>query len=79
MEEEFEVVQAFDVIKKAMADNPSEPCSLAHSWHRNIAAMCEGTILADETKTLTAEDARRIGNNAASRFMWFCFGVETKD
>ena len=76
---ELEVGQAFDVIKKAMADNPSEPCSLANSWHRNIAAMCEGAILTDETKTLAAEDARRIGNIAASRFMWFCFGVETKD
>ena len=76
---ELEVAQAFDVIKKAMADNPSEPCSLAHSWHRNIASMCEGVILLDGAGNLTTEDARRIGNNAASRFMWFCFGVETKD
>jgi len=76
---ELKVVQAFDVIKKAMADDPSEPCSFAHSWHCNIAVMCEDAILADGAGKLTTEDARRIGNDAASRFMRLCFGVETKD
>ena len=79
MNEELEVGQAFDVIKKAMADDPSEPGSLAHGWHCNIAVMCEDAILADGAGKLTTEDARRIGNDAASRFMRLCFGVETKD
>lgn len=77
-----EVAQAFEVIKKAMIDdNPSERGSYAHSWHCNIAMMCHDAIHAAGVvdKGLLSESApHAIGNDAASRFMKLCFGVETK-
>jgi len=74
-----EVAKAFAVIKQAMIDdNPSEQGSYAHSWHCNIAMMCADAIHADHKETLTSDDAHRIGNDAASRFMKLCFDVETK-
>ncbi len=76
----IETAEAFEVIKKAMIkDNPSEEGSYAHSWHCNIAMMCVDSIMSDEKKALTYEDAHRIGNDAASRFMKLCFDVETKN
>ena len=75
-----EVKQAFDTIKQAMIDNdPSKPGSYAHSWHCNIAMMCFDAIMSDFKETLTSDDAHRIGNDAASRFMKLCFDVETKN
>lgn len=75
----IEVAQAFEVIKRAMIDdNPSKPGSYAHSWHCNIAMMCADAIHEDHTEAYTMEDAHRIGNEAASRFMKLCFNVETK-
>jgi PBP1b-binding outer membrane lipoprotein LpoB len=74
-----EVEKAFELIKQAMIDdNPSEQGSYAHSWHCNIAMMCADAIHADYTEALTSDDAHRIGNDAASRFMKLCFDVETK-
>lgn len=74
-----EVKKAFETIKAAMiADSPEEPGSYAHSWHCNIACMCADAIHDDYTETLTSEDAHRIGNDAATRFMKTCFDVDTK-
>ena len=79
-----EIVEAMTVIRKAMIDDePGEPGSFAHSWHCNIAMMCYDAILADDEQRISTqkvghEIAHEIGNDAASRFMKLCFGVETK-
>jgi len=74
-----ETKEAFETIKQAMIDdNPSKPGSYAHSWHCNIAMMCADAVHADFEEALTWEDAHRIGNDAASRFMKLCFDVDTK-
>jgi len=76
-----EVKKALAVIRQAMIDDgPSELGSFAHGWHCNIAMMCYDAIedgkldVNHETETL---DAYAVGNDAASRFMKLCFGVET--
>jgi len=82
----IEVAEAFKIIKKAMKeDNPSEPGSYAHGWHCNIAMMCYDAILAADITAfdcdsgiMSHEDALKVGNDAASRFMKLCFDVETK-
>ena len=76
-----EVAQAMEVIKQAMIDDgPSELGSYAHTWHCNIAIMCSDAIdYYVEHHNLTSEDARKIGNDAASRFMKLCFDVETNN
>lgn len=73
-----EIAEAMKVLKQAMIDDdPSEGGSFAHSWHCNIAMMCYDAIReADEE--VSHEQAYLIGNEAASRFMKLCFGVETK-
>jgi len=74
----YGIENAFDVIKEAMEkDSPSEKGSYAHSWHCNIAMMVYDSIM-DEAKFTNRELAHKIGNDAASRFMKLCFGVETK-
>ena len=74
------VSDAMAVIKQAMIDDePGVPGSWAHSWHCNIAMMCSDAIMADFTEALTSDDAYRISNDAASRFMKLCFDVETKN
>ena len=73
------VKNAFEVIKQAMIDDdPSQPGSYAHSWHCNIAMMCADAIHDDPSEFATTEDAHRIGNEAATRFMKLCFGVDTR-
>ena len=64
------IKEAFDTIKQAMDDDPS----YAHSWHCNIAM----SVYDECTTDISHDDAHRIGNDAASRFMQLCFGVETK-
>lgn len=75
-----EVKKAFETIKAAMkADCPEEQGSYAHSWHCNIAMMCADSI--DEYiehHDLSSSDSKKIGNDAASRFMKLCFEVDTK-
>jgi len=84
------VKQAMDVIKQAMIDdNPSKKGSYADSWHCNIAMMCYDSMfdaldIYGGTKrdglgesTVSHQAALMIGNEAASRFMKLCFGVET--
>ena len=65
------IKEAFDTIKQAMADDPS----YAYSWHCNIAMMCHDAILNFDDQV---DFAHCVGNDAASRFMQLCFGVETK-
>ena len=73
----MEVKEAFKVIKQAMIDdNPSEQGSYAHGWHCNIAMMCCDAIR-EAAEEIPYEQAHLIGNEAASRFMKLCFGVET--
>ena len=76
-----EVKKAMAVLKQAMIDDgPSELGSYAHSWHCNIAMACYDAIedgkldVNHETESL---DSHAVGNDAASRFMKLCFGVET--
>ena len=84
-ENSIEVAQAFEVIKQAMIDDdPSVGGSYAHSWHCNIAMMCVDAILTDDEQRISTQKvghdtAHEIGNDAASRFMKLCFGVETKN
>ena len=76
-ENQIEVAEAFEVIKKAMVDdNPSEAGSYAHSWHCNIAMMCHDAIIAFDDQL---DFAHEVGNDAATRFMKLCFDVDTKE
>ena len=69
------VEQAVEALTKAMAeDDPSDKNSLAHGWHCNIAMACYDAILAHDDQV---DFAHKVGNDAASRFMKLCFGVET--
>ena len=67
------IEKAMKVLKDAMQDN--ELGSYAHSWHSTIA-MC---VYDESTKDVSHEEAHRIGNAAASRFMKLCFDVDTKN
>ena len=72
-----EIEIAFKTLKKAMRDDPD----YAHSWHCNIAMMCYDSIRAAENMVdddLAHEDALKVGNDAASRFMKLCFDVNTE-
>tara|TARA_R110001592_G_scaffold159593_3_gene391200 strand:- start:3394 stop:3666 length:273 start_codon:yes stop_codon:yes gene_type:complete len=76
-----EVEKALAVIRQAMIDDdPRKLGSYAHAWHSNIAMMCYDAIedgkldVNHETETL---DAYAVANDAASRSMKLCFGVET--
>ena len=79
------VKEAFETIKQAMIDDdPKEHGSYAHSWHCNIAMMCYDAIKSADIKHMDTfdgemehDDAHRIANDAASRFMKLCFDVET--
>ena len=69
------IKEAFNTIKQAMADDPS----YAYSWHCNIAMMCSDAIhSADITDENCMGEIHKTSNDAASRFMQLCFGVETK-
>lgn len=76
------VQEGFNVLKQAMIkDSPSEPGSYAHSWHCNIAMMCYDAMASAASKTeevFCHDDAYKISNDAASRFMKLTFDVETK-
>ncbi len=73
-----EIKQAMDVIRQAMIDdNPSVPGSYAHSWHCNLAMAYYDASGPVETDSQDHKEQLRIGNEAASRFMKLCFGVET--
>lgn len=69
---------AMDALKHEMQKD-SEQGSYAHSWHCNIAMMCYDAIRAECPPTsMPHEDAHKIGNDAASRFMKLCFDVDTR-
>lgn len=70
------VTEAFEVLKKAIKEDVGEG-SLAHSWHCNIAMMCADAMHEDDMECMNWDDAHRIGNDAASRFMQMCFDVKT--
>ncbi len=77
-----EISNAMDALREEMrADCPEEPGSYAHSWHCIIAMTCYNAMVESARKTedlFNHDDAHRIGNDAATRFMKLCFGVETK-
>lgn len=76
-----QVKEAMDVIKQAMIDDdPSKPGSYAHSWHCNIAIMCYDAMAEAASKAeelFNHNDAHKISNDAARRFMKLCFDVDT--
>jgi len=74
-QEANEIEQAMETLKRHMVD--TEPGSYAHGWHCNIAMMCFDAIGKD-LHDVDFGTAHKIGNDAASRFMKLCFGVETK-
>jgi len=64
-----QVTDAFDVVKKAMKDDPE----LAWSWHSNIAMS-----FYDELGLVERSENRSVVcNRAAARFMAMCFDVDT--
>ena len=74
------VGQAMEVIRAEMAKD-CEPGSYAHGWHCNIAVACHDAMssgLYDDPQGFDHERALKVGNDAASRFMNLCFGVDTK-
>ena len=66
------ISDAFDVLKQEMKDD-ARPGSLAHVWHCNIAM----SVYDECTSDISHDDAHKIGNRAASRFMKMCFDVKT--
>ena len=68
-----EIEKAMKVLTEAMQD--TELGSYAHSWHCNIAM----SVYDECTTDISHDDAHRIGNDAATRFMKLCFGVDTKN
>ena len=74
-----EVSEAFKVIRQVMIeDDPGQPGSYAHGWHCNIAMACSDAIhAADITDENCLHEIHAASNDAASRFMKICFGVET--
>ena len=78
-----EIEKAMKILTDAMQDTDHDSplhCSLAHSWHCNMAMMCYDAIT-DANLKIDREgekiDAYKVGNDAASRFMKLCFNVET--
>ena len=73
--------EAMNILREAMIkDGPSKPGSYAHAWHCNIAMMCHDAIHAAgvvDKGLLSANAPRVIGNDAATRFMKLCFGIDT--
>ncbi len=61
------------ILKDAMQD--TELGGYAHTWHCNVAM----SVYDELTMDVSHEDAHRIANAAASRFMKLCFDVDTKN
>ena len=72
MSNEITIKQAMDRLKKAFKDEPD----YAHVWHCNIAMSCYDAINPNE---LDDEDAHKVGNDAATRFMKICFDTDTSN
>ncbi len=68
-----EIEKAMKILTEAMQD--TELGSYAHSWHCNIAM----SVYDECTTDISHDDAHRIGNDAATRFMKLCFGVDTRN
>ena len=63
------IEQAMNRLKQAMVDEPD----YAYGWHANIAMSVYDECTADTSH----DDAHRIGNAAATRFMSICFDTKT--
>jgi hypothetical protein len=72
-----EIENAMKVLTEAMQD--TELGSYAHSWHCNIAMMCYDAMLSSKDNFATHEEAHKVGNDAASRFMKILFNVDTSN
>lgn len=66
------ISDAFEVLKQEIKAD-ARPGSLAHAWHCNIAM----SFYDECTNDISHDDAHKIGNRAASRFMKMCFDVKT--
>lgn len=65
---EITTKQAMDHLSKVLKEDPE----YAYGWHSNIAMS-----VYDSSDGICYDHAHIIGNDAASRFMKLCFGVET--
>ncbi len=65
------IADAMESLTKVMKDTSLG--GYAHSWHCNIAMSVYDASLS----SICHDHAHQIGNDAASRFMKLCFGVET--
>jgi len=75
---EDDLPQAFDILRKAMLDEP-ELGGYMHSWYANIR-MPIYDVLTDSTKfSLSPELARRLSGEAAARILQQCFNVTIPD
>ena len=63
------VSDAFNVLKNAIKEDDE----YAYGWHANIAMSCHDA----NTSTQPHKQSLDAANNAASKFMKLCFGVET--
>jgi len=65
------VKYAMDTIRHQLKDDDS----YAHSWHCNLAMMYYDAARSDSD--VSHQDAHRVGNDAATRFMQLCFNKHT--
>jgi len=65
---EITVEQAMNRLKQAMQED-----DYAYGWHANIAM----SVYDECTTDISHDDAHRIGNDAATRFMKLCFDANT--
>tara|TARA_R110002012_G_scaffold318308_1_gene536362 strand:+ start:15888 stop:16133 length:246 start_codon:yes stop_codon:yes gene_type:complete len=73
-----EIKKAMKVLTDAMQDTSLG--SYAHSWHCNIAMSVHDELNSKPWVSLSDEEIKerhKIANDAASRFMKLCFGVNT--
>jgi len=64
--------QAIEALSQAFKADPD----FAYTWHCSIAMACYDSM--EGYSMLGPADHRKIGNEAASRFMKLAFDVETK-
>lgn len=73
------ITNAFNTIKQAMIDDePEKLGSYAHAWHCIIAMSVYDEIKSNNID-IDNNLLHKICNNAASRFMNLCFGVNTNN
>lgn len=74
------LADAFKVIQEAMIEDSCMLDSYANTWHQNIANACYKAINNNEylEDMNTHIGTQIVANDAATRFMKVCFGVDTQ-